>query len=171
MPEPTTSLLAGSATLARLAAHPDGVAPAPDGRGARPQRRDRVPVEETRPRRRSESPATSSPTQKRGWPCSRTRCARSTAAWSGSGMGRRCPAVTSGKRCGPMVRRSHRERLPAEAPALNPSEGLWQQRTGVERRYLWGVTRPPLRPERRAAVIRVRRQLRLIKRFCQGATR
>jgi transposase len=61
MHEPTTSQLEGSSTLARLAAHTAGLAPAPDCRGARRQRRGREPVDETRPRRRSGSASPSAP--------------------------------------------------------------------------------------------------------------
>jgi transposase len=65
--------------------------------------------------------------------------------------------------------RLHLERLPAYAPELNPSEGLWQQLTGVERRNLCCVNIPHLRVERRDAVKRVRRKPRLIQSFFRGA--
>jgi transposase len=49
------------------------------------------------------------------------------------------------------------ERLPAYAPELNPGEGLWQQRKGVELHNLCCFNIPHLRGERRDAVKRVRR--------------
>lgn len=52
------------------------------------------------------------------------------------------------------AQRLHLERLPADAPELNPDEGLWQQLKGVERRH---------------AVKRVRRKPRLIQGFFGGA--
>jgi transposase len=61
------------------------------------------------------------------------------------------------------------ERLPAYAPALNPAEGLWQQRTGVERRHLCCGHRPHRRREWREAVTRGRRQPRLITSVFRGA--
>ena len=65
--------------------------------------------------------------------------------------------------------RLHLARLPASAPELNPGEGLWPPRKGVERRHVCGCHLPPLRRERREAVKRVRRQPSLIHGFCRGA--
>ena len=65
--------------------------------------------------------------------------------------------------------RLHLERLPAYAPELNPSEGLWQQLKGVELRNLCCVNIPHLRHELRDAVKRVRRKPRLIQSFFRGA--
>jgi transposase len=65
--------------------------------------------------------------------------------------------------------RLHLERLPAYAPELNPDEGLWPQRKGVERRHVCGVNLPPLRGELREAVKGVRRKMHLIKGFFSGA--
>jgi transposase len=67
------------------------------------------------------------------------------------------------------AQRLHRERLPADAPELNPDEGLWQQRKGVERRQVCCFTLPHVRHERRDAVKRVRRKPRLIHHFFLGA--
>jgi transposase len=65
--------------------------------------------------------------------------------------------------------RLHLERLPAYAPELNPDEGVWQPREGVERRNLCGLNLPHLQRDRRDAVTRVRRKPRLIKSFFRGA--
>jgi transposase len=65
--------------------------------------------------------------------------------------------------------RLHLERLPAYAPELNPDEGAWQQRKGVELRNLCCFNLLHLRRERRDAVKRVRRQPRLIQSFFRGA--
>jgi transposase len=67
------------------------------------------------------------------------------------------------------AQRLHLERLPAYAPELNPSEGLWQQLKGVELRNLCCVNIPHLRVELRDAVKRVRRKPRLIQSFFRGA--
>jgi transposase len=67
------------------------------------------------------------------------------------------------------AQRIHLERLPADAPELNPGEGLWQQLKGVELRNLCCVNIPHLRHERRDAVKRVRRRPRLINSFFRGA--
>ena len=67
------------------------------------------------------------------------------------------------------AQRLHLERLPAYAPELNPSEGLWQQLKGVELRNLCCVNLPHLRGELRDAVKRVRRKPHLIKSFFRGA--
>jgi hypothetical protein len=56
------------------------------------------------------------------------------------------------------------------APELNPGEGLWQQRKGVELRTVCCFNIPHLRNELRDAVKRVRRKPRIIKGFFQGAT-
>ena len=65
--------------------------------------------------------------------------------------------------------RRHLERLPAYAPELNPGEGLWQQRKGVELRHVCCCDIPHLRHELRDAVKRVRRKPRLIRGFFRGA--
>ena len=65
--------------------------------------------------------------------------------------------------------RLHLERLPADAPELNPDGGLWPQRKGVERRHVCGCHLPQLRGARRDAVKRVRRKPRLIQSFFRGA--
>ena len=65
--------------------------------------------------------------------------------------------------------RLHLERLPAYAPELNPSEGLWQQLKGVELRNVCCFDFPHLRHELRDAVKRVRRKPRLIHGFFRGA--
>jgi transposase len=65
--------------------------------------------------------------------------------------------------------RLHLERLPADAPELNPDEGLWPQLNGVELRHVCGCHLPPLRGERRDAVKRMRRTPRLIQGFFRGA--
>jgi hypothetical protein len=65
--------------------------------------------------------------------------------------------------------RLHLERLPADAPALNPGEGLWAHLKGVEWRNLCGCSLPQLRAELRAAVQRVRRQPRILRGCFEGA--
>jgi transposase len=65
--------------------------------------------------------------------------------------------------------RLHLERLPAYAPELNPSEGLWQQLKGVELRNVCCFNISHLRVELRDAVKRVRRKPRLIQSFFRGA--
>jgi transposase len=65
--------------------------------------------------------------------------------------------------------RLHLERLPADAPELNPGEGLWQQLKGVERRNVCCFNRSHLRHELRDAVKRVRRKPRVICGFFRGA--
>jgi transposase len=65
--------------------------------------------------------------------------------------------------------RLHLERLPADAPELNPGEGLWPQLNGVELRQVGCFNIPQLPHELRDAVKRVRRKARLIKSFFQGA--
>ena len=65
--------------------------------------------------------------------------------------------------------RLHLERLPADAPALNPGEGLWQPLKGVELRHVCCVNISHLRVERRDAVKRVRRKPHLIHSFFRGA--
>jgi transposase len=65
--------------------------------------------------------------------------------------------------------RLHLERLPADAPDLNPGEGLWQQLKGVELRNVCCFTIAHLRDELRRAVKRVRRKPRLIRGCLQGA--
>lgn len=67
------------------------------------------------------------------------------------------------------AQRLHLERLPAYAPELNPGEGLWQQRKGVELRHVCCVNLPHLRRELRDAVTRVRRKPRVIQSFFRGA--
>ena len=67
--------------------------------------------------------------------------------------------------------RLHLERLPAYAPELNPVEGVWPQRTGVELRHVCGFNLPHLRHELRDAVKRVRRKPRILKGCFAGAGR
>jgi transposase len=67
------------------------------------------------------------------------------------------------------AQRLHLERLPADAPELNPGEGLWAQRKGVELRHVCGFTLPHLRHELRAAVKRVRRKPRVLQGCFHGA--
>jgi transposase len=67
------------------------------------------------------------------------------------------------------AQRLHLERLPAYAPALNPAEGVWQQRKGVELRNVCCVDLPHLHHGLREAVKRVRRKLRIIRACFQGA--
>jgi transposase len=67
------------------------------------------------------------------------------------------------------AQRLHLERLPADAPELNPDEGLWPQRKGVELRHVCCFTIPYLRRELRDAVKRVRRQPCLIHGCFRGA--
>ncbi|HEX2242979.1 MAG TPA: IS630 family transposase [Gammaproteobacteria bacterium] len=65
--------------------------------------------------------------------------------------------------------RLHVERLPAYAPELNPSEGLWAHLKGVELRNVCCFTIRHLRHELRDAVKRVRRKPRIIKGCFSGA--
>jgi transposase len=65
--------------------------------------------------------------------------------------------------------RLHLERLPAYAPDLNPGEGLWAHRKGVELRNVCCFNLGHLRQELRDAVKRVRRKPRLIQSFFRGA--
>ena len=65
--------------------------------------------------------------------------------------------------------RLHLERLPAYAPELNPGEGLWQQRKGVELHHVCGLNIPHLRHELRDAGKRVRRKPRILQGFFRGA--
>jgi transposase len=67
------------------------------------------------------------------------------------------------------AQRLHLERLPADAPELNPAEGLWQQLKGVDLRHVCCFTVPHLRRELRDAVKRVRRKPHLIQSFFHGA--
>jgi transposase len=67
------------------------------------------------------------------------------------------------------AQRMHLERLPAYAPDLNPGEGLWEQLKGVELRNVCCFNLPHLRHELRDAVKRVRRKLRVLQGFFQGA--
>ena len=67
------------------------------------------------------------------------------------------------------AQRLHLERLPADAPELNPGEGRWQQLKGVELRHVCCVNLPHLRRELRDAVKRVRRKPRVIQSFFRGA--
>jgi transposase len=65
--------------------------------------------------------------------------------------------------------RPHVERLPADAPELNPGEGLCGHLKGVELRNLCCCNLNHLRQERREAGKRVRRKPRVIKGFFSGA--
>jgi transposase len=67
--------------------------------------------------------------------------------------------------------RLHLERLPAYAPELNPGEGLWEQRNGVELRHVCCFNIPHLRHELRDAVKRVRRKPRVLHGCFRGAKR
>jgi transposase len=60
-------------------------------------------------------------------------------------------------------------RLPAYAPELNPGEGVWQQRKGVELRNWCCVDLRHLREELCAAVKRVRRKPRILNGCFAGA--
>jgi transposase len=92
---------------------------------------------------------------------------RMVIMWEGAPMHRR-PMIKAFLANG-AAQRLRLERLPAYAPELNPGEGLWPQRTGVERRQVCGFNRPHLRGERRDAVNRVRRNMHLIKGVFSGA--
>jgi transposase len=87
--------------------------------------------------------------------------------WDGAPMHRR-PLSTECLANGAKPR-LHAERLPAYAPDLNPGEGLWAQRKGVERRHVCGFSLAHLRQELRDAVKRVRRKPRLITGCFEGA--
>jgi transposase len=87
--------------------------------------------------------------------------------WDGAPMHRR-QVITIFLATG-TAQRMHLECLPAYAPERNPGEGLWEQRTGVERRNVCGFNLPHLRHELREAVKRVRRKTRLIQSFFGGA--
>ncbi len=65
--------------------------------------------------------------------------------------------------------RIHLERIPADAPALHPGEGLWAHLQGVELHNVCGVNLPPLRGAVRHAGKRVRRTPRLIQACFRGA--
>lgn len=67
------------------------------------------------------------------------------------------------------AQRLHLERLPADAPELNPGEGLWQQLKGVELRNVCCCDIPHLHGELREAVKRVRRKPRILKGCFQNA--
>ena len=66
------------------------------------------------------------------------------------------------------AQRIHLERLPAYAPALQASEGLWAQLQGVEWRHVCCVDLPPWRAELRDGVQRVRRKPRILHGFFRG---
>ncbi|HEX2278829.1 MAG TPA: transposase [Candidatus Tectomicrobia bacterium] len=100
-------------------------------------------------------------------PLRREVSGRMVIIWDGAPIHRR--HVTQACLAHGAAPRLHLERLPASAPELNPGEGLWPQRTGVERRNLCGFNIPHLRVERRDAVKRVRRKPRLLQRFFRGA--
>jgi transposase len=65
--------------------------------------------------------------------------------------------------------RLHVERLPADAPELNPGEGLWADLKGVERRHICGFKLAHLRAELREAVTRVRQKPRVLRGCFRGA--
>jgi transposase len=67
------------------------------------------------------------------------------------------------------AQRLHVERLPADAPELNPGEGLWAHLKGIERRTVCCVTLRHLRQELREAVNRVRQKPRMLKGCFDGA--
>jgi transposase len=92
---------------------------------------------------------------------------RMVIIWDGAPMHRR--QVIKEFLANGAAQRLHLERLPADAPELNPGEGLWPQLKGVERRNLCGFNIPHLRHERRDAVQRVRRKPRVIHGFFRGA--
>jgi hypothetical protein len=92
---------------------------------------------------------------------------RTVLIWDGASLHRSHPiqeCLSNGA-----AHRLHLERLPAYAPELNPGEGLWQPRKGVELRHMSCFTVPHLRRELRDAVKRVRRKPRLIYSFFRGA--
>jgi transposase len=68
-----------------------------------------------------------------------------------------------------VAERLHVERLPADAPELNPGEGLWAHLKGVELRNVCCFTLRHLHHELRDAVKRVRRKPRIIQGFFAGA--
>jgi transposase len=92
---------------------------------------------------------------------------RMVLIWDGAPM-HRSPVVKACVAHG-AAHRIHLERLPADAPELNPGEGLWAHRKGVERCHGCGCNLPHLRAELRDAVKRVRRKPRLINAFFRGA--
>jgi transposase len=67
------------------------------------------------------------------------------------------------------AQRIYLERLPAYAPDLNPTEGVWQQLKGVEWRNLCCFDLHHLWNELRTAVKRVRRKPRTLKGCFAGA--
>jgi transposase len=67
------------------------------------------------------------------------------------------------------AQRLHVERLPADAPELNPSERLWARLKGVELRNVCCLTLRHLGHELRNAVKRVRRKAHIIKGCFDGA--
>jgi hypothetical protein len=67
------------------------------------------------------------------------------------------------------AQRMHLERLPADAPELNPDEGVGPQLKGVELRHVCCVDLPHRRAELRDAVKRVRRKPRMLKGCFAGA--
>jgi transposase len=87
--------------------------------------------------------------------------------WDGAPMHRR-RVVTACLAHGAAAR-LHVERLPADAPELNPGEGLWAHLQGVERRHVCCCDLPRLRRALREAVTRVRRKPRVIEGFFRGA--
>jgi transposase len=92
---------------------------------------------------------------------------RRIVIWDGAPMPRR-RVITACRATGARQRR-HGERLPADAPDLNPGAGLWAQLNGVERRQVCGCSLTHRRHELRDAVTRVRRKPRLIKGGFAGA--
>jgi transposase len=61
------------------------------------------------------------------------------------------------------AQRLHLERLPADAPELNPDDGIWQQLKGVELRNICCFYLPPLHRARREAVTHVQWKPRIIQ--------
>ena len=87
--------------------------------------------------------------------------------WEGS-PSHRSPTIQACLATG-VPQRLHLERLPADAPALPPDEGLWQQRKGGALRHGCCFEIPTLRHELRDAVKRGRRKPRIIHGCFHGA--
>jgi transposase len=87
--------------------------------------------------------------------------------WDGSPIHRR--AVVKEFLGGAEGRGVHVERLPPDAPDLNPVEGAWQHLKHVELRHLTFLDREELHLELHLAIGRLRQKPRLIRSFFEGA--